>query len=73
MNNSTKLLGTTLVMAVLALSVVAAAMPSQVFAWVPNGIKFFGNSNGGNAGSGGFGGNGGNGGTAACIFIACIR
>jgi hypothetical protein len=79
MNKSVKLLSTTLVVAVLALSIVSVMVPSDV--------AFAGSAVGGNGGNGGTGGNGGiavfgsanggdanggNGGDALCDFFSCI-
>ena len=78
MNNSTKVLTATLVVAVLAMSIVSAVTPSQVFAGsaiggdggdggdANGGASLFGDAKGGHAG------NGGNGGQAVCKVIACI-
>ena len=65
MNKSVKVLAATLVIAVLALSVVSISFQNEAHAWLPKGVKLFGNSNGGN------GGIGGNGGSAFCTGFSC--
>jgi hypothetical protein len=79
MNKSVKLLSTTLVVAVLALSIVSVMVPSDV--------AFAGSATGGAGGNGGTGGNGGisllgdanggdanggDGGFAVCNNISCL-